>query len=116
MNTFENRRWLVIPTTLTGSINFTQVLEASIDTLRCNVAGTETFVKYDVSIVTASYTQSFFNPQTGTTGSYVVQAGTYGRPDIYSDEYAEYMHQEMLELLATPQWTQPLPTGSITQE
>ena len=116
MNTFENRRWLVIPTTLTGSINFTQVLEASADTLRCNIAGTETFVKYDVSIVTASYTQSFIDAETGTTGSYVVQAGTYGRPDIYAEEYAEYMHQEMLELLATPQWTQPLPTGSITQE
>ena len=116
MNMFENRRWLVIPTTLTGSIDFTQVLQTSAETLRCNVDGTETFVKYDIMIVTASYTQSHFNPETGTTGSYVVEAGVYGRPDIYSTEYAEYTHQEILELLATPEWTQPLPTGSMTQE
>lgn len=116
MNMFENRRWLVIPTTLTGSIDFNQVLEASIDTLRYSVDQTETFVKYDIMTVTASYTQSHFNPESGTTGSYVVEAGVYGRPDIYSTEYAEYTHQEILELLATPEWTQPLSTGSMAQE
>ena len=31
---FENRRWLVIPTSLTSSIDFNQVLELSADTLR----------------------------------------------------------------------------------
>ena len=91
MDTFENRRWLVLPSNLTGSINFNQVLEASPSTLRYSVDKTETFVKYDVT----------------------VEAGTYGRPDIYSPEYPEYTHQPMLDLLATPYWTQPLPTGSI---
>lgn len=113
MDIFENRRWLVLPSNLTGSINFNQVLEASPSTLRYSVDKTETFVKYDVTVVTASYTQSYVDPDTGETGSYIIQAGTYGRPDIYSDEYAEYMHQPMLDLLATPFWTQPLPTGSI---
>ena len=113
MDIFENRRWLVLPSNLTGSINFNQVLETSIDTLRYSVDKTETFVKYDVTVVTASYTQSYVDPDTGETGSYIIQAGTYGRPDIYSDEYAECMHQPMLDLLATPFWTQPLPTGSI---
>jgi hypothetical protein len=107
---FENRRWLVIPTTITGSVDFTQVLEASPETLRCSVDGTQTFVKYEVMIVTASYTQSFINPETLETGSYVVEAGTYGRPAIYSEEYAEYTHQEILELLATPEWTRPMPS------
>ena len=113
MDTFENRRWLVLPSNLTGSINFNQVLEASIDTLRYSVDKTETFVKYDVVVVTASYTASYIDAETGETGSYIVQAGTYGRPDIYSPEYPEYMHQPMLDLLSTPFWTQPLPTGSI---
>jgi hypothetical protein len=110
MDTFENRRWLVLPSTLTGSINFTQVLETSPETLRYSVDKTETFVKYDITIVTASYTQSYYNPETHQSGSYIVQAGTYGRPDIYSPEYPEYMHQPMLDLLATPFWTPPLPT------
>lgn len=112
MNTFENRRWLVLPSNLTGSINFNQVLEASIDTLRYSVDKTETFVKYDVTVVTASYTASYIDAETGETGSYVVEAGTYGRPDIYSPEYPEYRYQEMLDLLSTPFWTQPFPTGS----
>jgi len=114
MSTFENRRWLVIPTTLTGSIDFTQVLEASVDSLRFNVAGTETFVKYDVLILTASYTQSYVNAETSVTETRIIDAGTYGRPDIYSSEYIEYNHQEILELLSTPEWTKPWPTGSMT--
>ena len=97
--------------TVTGSVDFTQVLEASPETLRCSVDGTETFVKYEVMIVTASYTQSFMNPETMETEYSVVEAGTYGRPSIYSEEYVEYNHQEILELLATPKWTTPL-TGS----
>ena len=113
MDTFENRRWLVLPSNLTGSIDFNQVLEASPSTLRYSVDQTETFVKYDVTVVTASYTQSYIDANTGETGSYIVEAGTYGRPNIYSPEYPEYRHQEMLDLLATPFWTQPLPTGSI---
>jgi hypothetical protein len=109
MDTFENRRWLVIPAELTGSINFNQVLEASPSTLRYSVDQTETFVKYDVTVVTASYTQSYVNAETGETGSYIVEAGTYGRPDIYSPIYPEYHYQPMLDLLATPEWTSPLP-------
>lgn len=114
MSTFENRRWLIIPTTLTGSIDFTQVLEASTETLRFSVDGTKTFIKYDVLIVTESYTQSYINAETGETETRTIDAGTYGRPDIYSDEYAEYTHQEILELLSTSEWTKSFPTGSIT--
>jgi len=110
MDTFENRRWLVLPSNLTGSINFNQVLEASPSTLRYSVDQTETFVKYDVTVVTASYTASYVNAETDETGSYIVEAGTYGRPDIYSPIYPEYHYQPMLDLLATPEWTQPLPT------
>jgi hypothetical protein len=109
MNTFENRRWLVLPSNLTGSINFNQVLEASPSTLRYSVDQTETFVKYDVTVVTASYTASYVDATTNKTESYIVEAGTYGRPDIYSPIYPEYHYQPMLDLLATPEWTSPLP-------
>ena len=46
---FENRRWVVIPTSSTGSINFNDVLETSVHTLRLSVDGSQTFVKYDGS-------------------------------------------------------------------
>ena len=47
MGAFENRRWVTIPLSSTSSINFGDVLETSIHTLRLSVDGTQTFVKYD---------------------------------------------------------------------
>lgn len=108
MSTFENRRWLVIPTNITGSINFDQILEASPNTLRLSVDGTKTFVKYEINVVLEDYTVTVPNLETGEESSYTVYAGTYGRPDIYSEEYPEYTHEQILELLATPEWTTPL--------
>ena len=112
-NLYPDRRWLVIPTTITGSINFNEVEETSIETLRLSVDNTETFVKYPVTIVTASYTQSYVDAITGETGSYVVEAGIYGRPSIYTSSYHEYTYPEILEVLSTPEWTAPFPTGSV---
>ena len=109
MSTFQNRRWLVIPTNITGSINFDQILEASPNTLRLSVDGTKTFVKYEINVIPEDYTVTVPNPETGEESSYTVYAGTYGRPEIYSAEYPEYTHEQILELLATPEWTTPLP-------
>ena len=113
MNAFENRRWLVIPVSITGSIDFGQVLESSPENLRLSVDETQTFVKYDINIIEEDYTVVVPNLETGQESSYIVYAGIYGRPDIYSPEYPEYTHQEILELLSTPEWTQPLPTELI---
>ena len=108
MNYLENRRWLVIPVSITSSIDFTQVIETSPSTLRLSVDSEKTFVKYDISEVTASYTASYINAETGQEETYIVEAGIYGRPSIYSPIYPEYKHQEMLDLLVTPEWTKPL--------
>jgi hypothetical protein len=108
-NLYPDRRWLVISTSITSSINFSQVEESSIETLRLSVDKSETFVKYPVTIVTASYTQSWYDPITHQSESVLIPSGTYGRPDIYSSSYSEYEYQPMLELLATPAWT----SGSI---
>jgi hypothetical protein len=107
---FPNRRWLVIPTTLTGSIDFNQVLEHSTGSLRLSIDGTQTFVKYEVAEVTESYTNNFINAETNESGSYTVEAGVYGRPSIYSPEYPEYNHEEILALLSTEAWTVPIDT------
>jgi len=103
---FKNRRWLVIPTTLTSSIDFNQVLESSADTLRLSVDGTQTFIKYEINEVTASYEeyyQDVENPDTWLTSS--VEAGVYGRPSIYDEQYTEYNHTEILNLLTGSNWT-----------
>ena len=108
-NLFENRRWLVIPSSITGSIDFSQVVEGSIDVLRYSVDKSKTFVKYDVLEVTASYTQSYINAETGATSSYVVEAGVYGRPSVYDPEYPEYTYNEIITVLQTEEWTIPMP-------
>ena len=105
---YENRRYLIIPTTITGSINFNEVHETSVDTLRLNISGSQTFVKYEVTEVTASYTETYEDLETGTTGSRNVEAGIYGRPSIYSGSYSEYTHSEILSILTGSEWTSPI--------
>ena len=109
---FPNRRWLVIPTTLTGSIDFNQVHQNSSETLRLSVDGTQTFIKYEITEVTESYTTEHINATTGETENHTVEAGIYGRPLIYSEEYPEYNHEEILALLATEAWTNPTNTAT----
>lgn len=109
MSAFPNRRWLVVPTSLTESIDFAQVLESSAEALRLSVDGTKTFIKYEINIVPEDYTVVVPNLETDTESSYIVTAGTYGRPTFYSEEYTEYNHEQILELLATPEWTHPMP-------
>lgn len=76
---FHNRRWVTIPISSTSSINFGDVLETSIHTLRLSVDGTETFVKYDGSQPTS----------------------VTALPGVSS----EYIHQAMLNLLTGSAWT-----------
>jgi hypothetical protein len=105
---YENRRYLIIPTSITGSINFSQVGETSIDTLRLSVDETKTFVKYDVMVEPEDRTVTYTNPETGEEETYTVTAGVYGRPSVYSPEYPEYTHSEILEVLGGEEWTLPM--------
>jgi hypothetical protein len=104
----ENRRWLVIPTSATGSINFDQVKETNINSLRLSVDGSKTFVKYDVIVVEDTTTETQINAETGDESIITTEAGIYGRPEIYSEEYPEYTHEAILELLSTTEWTTPI--------
>ena len=108
MSRFPNRRWLVIPASEVANVDFSQVLESSADSLRYNVAETETFVKYEVRVVEEAYTETHTDPETNEEVNTTVDAGVYGRPSIYSDSYTEYTHSEILALLATEAWTAPM--------
>ncbi len=102
---YENRRWVIIPTSITGSINFNEVLESSTDSLRLSVDGVKTFVKYDITQVTSSYTTEYVDAYTGQIVYTTIEEGIYGRPSFYSEEYVEYTHEEMINILSNNEWT-----------
>ena len=85
---YANRRFVIFEVTELPLIDFNQVYETSIDTVRKSVDQTKTFVKYDMpqpSSVVALTTKSI-----------------------------EYTYDEILNILATPEWTDPnpFPSGS----
>jgi hypothetical protein len=99
---FENRRWLVIPTSIIDDIDFNQVHEPNAESLRVSIDGLETFIKYEVNVVEETYTETIVDAENPDLESTVtVEAGTYGRPSIYDEAYTEYNHADILALLAT---------------
>ena len=77
-----SRKYVIINADEVDSVNFSQVDETSENTVRYNVAGTKTFVKFD----------------TDATPSFLV-----GK--------TQYTHSEILAILATDEWTNPNPFG-----
>lgn len=69
------RNYVIIDASEVSSVDFNQVLETSADTLRYNIAGTQTFVKYE-----------------GDTPSFLEGKTVYDR-------------SEMLTILANEEWT-----------
>ena len=51
---YENRKFMIFNVSELPNIDFTQVLETSIDTVRKSVDGTKTFVKWDGNIIPSS--------------------------------------------------------------
>ena len=81
-----DRTFVIFDVTEIPLIDFTQVLETSADTLRLSVDGLKTFVKWE-------------GQTPGCIGLLYMQGGTEG----------PYNHEEMLDILATPEWTDPNP-------
>jgi hypothetical protein len=108
MSRFQNRRWLVIPTSIIDTINFNEVHESNVDSLRKSIDESETFVKYEVRVVSETYTETYEDLETGEEVTNTIEAGVYGRPSVYSTDYTEYNHADILELLATEEWTNPI--------
>ena len=70
-----SRNYVIIDASEVSSVDFDQVLETSADTLKYNIAGTKTFVKFEGD------TPSFLAGETANT------------------------HSEMLAILAGEEWT-----------
>jgi len=105
MSRFENRRWLVIPTDKIDDINFDQVLQPNKEYLRKSIDGTKTFIKYEINIIEKDIVETYTDLETLEEVTTTTKAGTYGRPDVYSTDYTEYNHEDILALLATDEWT-----------
>ena len=105
MSRFENRRWLVIPIEKIDDINFDQVLQLNKESLRKSIDGTKTFIKYEVTIVEKDIVEKYTDLETLEEVTNTTKAGTYGRPDVYSTDYTEYNHKDILALLDTEAWS-----------
>jgi len=112
---YENRKYLIIPSSIVDNINFSQVHETSKDTLRYSVDGTKTFVKYDLITYEEDFVQTITNAETGEPMTTTIPAGIYGRPSVYDPSYPEYTHEEILTVLSTEEWTRPMNSGSYRE-
>ena len=86
---YAYRRFVIFDVTELPLINFDQVEETSIDTVRKSVDETQTFVKYTM-------------PQPSSVAALTTKS-------------QEYTYDEILDILATPEWTDPnpFPSGSM---
>jgi hypothetical protein len=80
---YDNREFMIFSVTELDQIDFTQVLETSIDTVRKSVNELKTFVKWD-----------------GAMPECVSNLTTKEGP---------YSYDEILQILSTPEWTDPNP-------
>lgn len=78
----NERNYVIFDMSEVGDINFSEVMETSQETLRLSVDGTKSFVKYE-----------------GTQPASVAALTTKSQ---------EYSHAEILDILATPEWTAPM--------
>ncbi len=108
MSRFKNRRWLVIPIEKIDDVNFDQVLQPNKESLRKSVDGSLTFVKYEITIIEEDVVEEYTDIETGEEKTNTIKAGTYGRPSVYSNDYTEYNHADILDLLATEAWTKTI--------
>ena len=78
---FDDRKYVIFDLTEVDTIDFSEVMQTSEDTLRHNVAGTQSFVKYE-----------------GDQPPSVAALTTRSQ---------EYTQEEIRQILATPDWTNP---------
>jgi len=79
---YENRKYLIFPVTELFKVDFNQVEETSIDTVRKSVDQTKTFVKWE-----------------GQDPTFISEL---------QDIQGPYTHEEILQILSTEEWTQPM--------
>lgn len=80
---YNNREFMIFNVSELPNIDFNEVLETSIDTVRKSVDETKTFVKWDGETIPSSV-------QSLTT------------------KEGPYTYEEILDILSTPEWSSPI--------
>ena len=101
---YENRRWVIIPTSMIDLIDFSQIIQTNLNSLRYSIDGSKTLIKYDLNIVEQDETHTSYNPETHEENTYTIQAGIYGRPSFITSEFIEYTYEQILEILNGTEW------------
>jgi hypothetical protein len=81
---YENRKFMIFGVNELPNIDFTQVCETSIDTVRKSVDGNFTFVKWDSEEIPSSV-------------------------DSLTTKEGPFSYEEILIILSTPEWINPNP-------
>jgi len=81
---YENRQFMIFNVSEITNVDFSQVLETSAETVRKSVDETKTFVKWDGETVPASV-------------------------ESLTTKEGPYTYDEIIAILATPEWTDPNP-------
>ena len=77
---YEQRQFMIFNVSELELIDFSQVLETSIDTVRKSIDGTKTFVKWDGDIIPSSV-------------------------DLLTTKEGPYTYTEIIDILNGPEWT-----------
>ena len=80
---YNNRQFMIFSTTELNQVDFTQVCETSIDTVRKSTDELKTFVKWDGETIPTSV-------------------------DDLTTKEGPYTYEEILEILSTEEWTSPI--------
>jgi hypothetical protein len=84
LNDYEDRNFMIFNVSELSNIDFSQVLETSIDTVRKSIDETKTFVKWDGNVIPSSV-------------------------DSLTTKEGPYTYIEMITILNGPEWTSDEP-------
>ena len=90
----NNRKWVIIPSCFVTSVNFNQILENNKNTLRYSLDGSKTFIKYDTEMPCCLSNITCFCNNCGCSEDSWCMTGI-----------TELNHSEILNILATEEWT-----------
>ncbi len=95
---YDNRHYIIFDCTELGTIDFNQVEETSIDTVRKSLDESQAFVKYNFT--TYYLNENPNSPLVDTMPSSIKALTTKSQP---------YSYSEILTILSGPDWTDPNP-------
>jgi len=95
---YDNRHYVIFDCTELGTIDFNQVEETSVDTVRKSLDESQTFVKY-----------SFTTYLTGSDESPIKVDTIPSSVEALTTKSQPYSYNEILTILSGPDWTDPNP-------